>query len=115
MSDNSMDDRPPCLVVELAEELVSQIEAQELPPDFEPGDLHYRQILAHIRHEYTNYEQLLWKFPICVDHWEQGGMCDLDTDTGEPCIRMQEAHDLLKWKAKDAAAATYAEWCEKQH
>lgn len=42
----------------MAEELVFKIEAQDVPPDFNPGDWRYNQTLAYIRHQYANFEQL---------------------------------------------------------
>ena len=55
-----------CNIVALASDLVSKVWVEELPDDFEPGDLSYNEILANIRHEYTNYQELLWDLPICV-------------------------------------------------
>lgn len=104
----------PCRIVEVAESLVGEIEAYELPPDFDPGDLYYNEILANLRHEYTNYEPILWSLPSCSDHWEQGGECVWDYESDYECHLSREAHDLLKWAAKDAAAEVYQRWLENK-
>ena len=103
-----------CQIVEVAKELVGQVEAQELPSDFDPGDLWYDEILAVIRHEYTNYEELLNKLPLCVDIWD-AGQCvwQSEDDFDLECPFEREAHDLLKWAAKDAAEEVYQRWKAK--
>ena len=106
-----------CPLVEKAESLVSQIEAQELPDIesmasslFEPsdwGNWSYNQILAHIRHEYTNYEKLLDELPSCPA--DCNGLVD-----EQECIQRIIAHDTLKWAAKEAAAEAYQHLLDRQ-
>ena len=106
-----------CKIVEVAKALVSEIEAQELPADFEPGWVRYNQIIAGIRHEYTNYDQLLDRLPLCVDLWERNGTeyCNQQLEFPEDsCPLKDEAHDLLKWAAKAAAVEAYSGWLEKR-
>ena len=52
-----------CLRLEVAEQLENQVEGHEIPSDFEPGDIFDNEVLANIRHEYTNYEELLSVLP----------------------------------------------------
>ena len=107
-----MAERLRCQIVEVANELVARLEVQELPEDFDPGDLWYKQILANIRHEFTNYEGLLHELPLCVDFWDAGGECTAEISL--ECPLQQEAHDLLKWAANDMAKEVYQKWLEKR-
>jgi len=106
-----------CNIVALASDLVSKAWAKELPDDFEPGDLSDDQILANIRHEYTNYQELLQELPLCVDFENQAyckkiiGRGYLD---GDECPLLQEAHDVIKWGAKEKAEQVYSSWLEKK-
>ena len=102
-----------CPVVQIAGDLARQIEAQELPEDFDLKDMPYNLILPHIRHEYTNYEELLHDLPLCVDRWDQGIKC-YPEGAGEECNSMRKARDILKRAAKDAAEEIYLKW-ERQH
>ena len=102
-----------CPVVQIAGDLARQIEAQELPEDFNPGDMSYNLLLPHIRHEYTNYGELLRDFPLCADLWDQGIKCYSEGESQE-CHLMREARDILKRAAKDAAEEIYLKW-ERKH
>lgn len=116
--------KPECNIVKIAESLTSRIETRDLPPDFDPGDEWYNQILACIRHEYTNYEQLLWELPLCVDFWDEHGSeyCRVAAGCSEqewgrgfyPCPLQEWAHDILKWAAKAAAEKVYSEFTPDQ-
>jgi hypothetical protein len=108
-----------CNIVKIASDLVSKIWAEELPDDFEPGDLSYNEILANIRHEYTNYQELLWELPFCEDMWKENrSYCKKVAieyrlaSIGE-CPFLREAHDILKWDAKEKAEQVYSRWLEK--
>jgi hypothetical protein len=52
---------------------------------------------------------------MCVDFWERNGpdFCNSLAEEGEECLQAQEAHDLLKWEAKEAARAAYDHWLAK--
>jgi hypothetical protein len=102
-----------CPVVQIAGDLACQIEAQELPEDFDPGDMPYNLLLPHIRHEYTNYGELSRDLPLCADLWDQGIKCYPEGE-GEECNLMHEARDILKRAAKDAATEIYFKW-ERKH
>ena len=76
----------PCQIVEVANQLASQANVtSRIPPDYDPSELWYEQIRAEIRHEFTNYEQLLHELPICADHWDAGGECVWDAESGLEC------------------------------
>jgi len=109
-----MTENPRCLVIKQAEERVSEIKAHDLPTDFDPGDMSYNEILAHVRHEFTNYEALLFTLPPCAVLWghrEYGCIQKLGSNVSEnDCPWEQEAHDLLKWAAKGAAEEVYQAW-----
>lgn len=102
-----------CPVVQIAGDLARQIEAQELPEDFDLGDMPYNLLLPHIRHEYTNYGELLRDLPLCADLWDQGIECYFEGES-EECRLMREARDILKRAAKDAAEEIYLRW-ERKH
>lgn len=102
-----------CPVVQIAGDLTRQIEARELPEDFDPGDMPYNLLLPHIRHEYTNYGELLHDLPSCVELWDQGIKCYSEGESKE-CNLMREARDILKRAAKDAAEKIYLKW-ERKH
>jgi len=85
-------------IVEAAKRLVLKIEVSELPDYFAVGDLYYRQLLAHVRHAYTNYDELSGELPSSAGYQAQGGFCPHDFDKGE-CWLRTEAHDILKWGA----------------
>ena len=101
-----------CNIVAIASDLASKVEAPELPSDFEPGDLYYNEILANIRHEYTNYEKLLWQLPLCID-FKNPDYCEKVTIEGYGCPLQKEAHDIIKWSAKEKAEQIYSRWLEK--
>ena len=92
-------------ITDLAESLVDRLKGQSLPADFEIGDGHYNLLIAHIRHEFTNYEELLWKLPGCPME------CTAIED-GDECIYQIMAHDTLKWAAKALAEELYSTWHE---
>jgi hypothetical protein len=102
-----------CNIVDKASDLASEVWAEELPDNFEPGDLYYNEILANIRHEFTNYQELLWQLPLCVD-FENPDYCEKVTIEGYGCPLQKEAHDIIKWSAKEKAEQIYSKWLEKK-
>lgn len=90
-----------CPKMKAVDKLVERLEAHEIPDGYEPGDWYYNQILAEIRHEYTNYDELLWELPDCPDCPEEV--------RGE-CEGVYLSHDALKWEAKNLAHSIYQEW-----
>jgi hypothetical protein len=102
-----------CPVVQIAGDLARQIEAQELPEDFDSGDMSYNLLLPHIRHEYTNCGKLLRDLPLCADLRDQGIECYFEGE-GKECPSMRKARDILKRAAKDAAEEIYLKW-ERKH
>ena len=102
-----------CNIVDKASDLASEVWAEELPDNFEPGDLYYNEILANIRHEFTNYQELLWQLPLCVD-FENPDYCEKVTIEGYGCPLQEEAHDIIKWSAKEKAEQIYSKWLEKK-
>jgi hypothetical protein len=81
-----------------------------IPDDYDPSELWCPQILAQIRHEFTNYEELLHDLPMCVDHWDAGGECVWDAETGLDCPLASQAHDIIKWAANRVASAEFDRW-----
>jgi hypothetical protein len=73
----------------------------------------YNLLLPHIRHEYTNYGELLPDLPLCADLWDQGIKC-YPEGAGEECNSMRKAREILKRAAKDAAEEIYLKW-ERKH
>ena len=107
----------PVGIIEKAEELVDRLEAKgSLPDDYKPEEL-YNVTLADIRHEYTNYEDLLHELPLCpcVDvPCDKAGTYDCPCYEGSPCESEYAAHETLKWPAKVLAERLYGEWRRKQ-
>jgi hypothetical protein len=104
-----------CRIVDVAERLASQVNMTcEIPPNYDPSNLWYRQVIAEIRHEFTNYEQLLEELPLCVDHVAAGGECVWDTEAGLECSLAEEAHKIIKWAANRVAEAEYDKWQNTQ-
>lgn len=108
-----------CDIMEAACRLVKEIDAEKLPIDFKPHFSNYDEILAEIRHDYTNYMDLLHELPLCEDTWKENRsyckkvanqyhlVCIAD------CPFLREAHDILKWKAKEKAEQIYSAWLEE--
>lgn len=113
----------PVGIVEKAHKLAHRLEAKgPLPDDYKPEEL-YNVILADIRHEYTNYEDLLNELPLCESTEPDWHGCDLacpfriQGDGGDSeceCPYSEQAHDELKWAAKGLAERLYGEWISKQ-
>ena len=103
-----------CDAERIAEALLAQLVVQELPEDYDPGDLSYNEVLAYIRHEYTNYQSLLWEMQETVDCCGCAeNPCSCDPEEGYECLSQLQAHDILKWAAKGVAEEAYARWREK--
>lgn len=104
-----------CRIVEIAEELVSEVKVEASLRDFYHGGGLSSKMLAHIRHKYTNYEQLLDWLPLCVDFWDKYSTeyCDQVSDDDEPeghCPLREQAHDILQLETTDAAEAACYRW-----
>lgn len=97
-----------CSKLEVVQSLIDQLEAEEIPDDYDRGNLSYNEILADIRHTYTNYEELLYELPECVGcTWNVG-------EEGIECPNATLAHDQLKWAARSLAESIYMEWLKKR-
>jgi hypothetical protein len=100
-------------IVDTAEDLAKQIEGIPLPADYDTSGLGYRQILASIRHEYTNYETLLYELPDCIPLWHAGKCPHANTeDSEDECPLRCLAHDILKQAGKEEAARIYTRHVE---
>ena len=116
---SSYDEKCPLGIETIAEDLVNKLEGEIIPSDYEPGDYEYAQILAEIRHTYTNYEELLMEMDQmanCIEYYHSGNICSIgefawDNLDGE-CDPKQFAHDTLKWAARDLAKELYNDWLE---
>lgn len=100
-------------MAEAGKSLVTKLEGYNIPDDFDPLDLSYNEIIANIRHQYTNYENILFELHLCVEYWDRGGYCPHDNEDGG-CILISETHDNLKWAAKEIAKDSYQEWLERK-
>ena len=91
----------PVGIVEKAYMLVSELEVTGKPDKATDwDDWSYNQILAHVRHEHTNYEELLNELPDCpieCSAYEEYGL------DGIACQHRGIAHDILKWAVKSLA------------
>lgn len=109
-------------IVEKAHKLAHRLEAnRSLPDDYKPQEL-YNATLAEIRHEYTNYEDLLNELPLC-------GCAELDWPGCDPscpfliqedwgavceCPYSEQIHNELKCAAKELAERLHRECLSKQ-
>lgn len=107
-------------IEQLVKLLMHQIKAADLPDDYSPGDSSYPEILANIRHEYTNYEELLNCLNEKLINIETGdSFCwtcpigNLDEDRPE-CVLEQSAHDELKYATKAKAKEIYQHWLDNK-
>lgn len=102
-----------CEVLDLARELLGTLDGYALPADWRPDSEWYNEILAEVRHAYTNYEESLRSLPLCTNEIE-AGRCTWDPEQESWCSIKAQAHDLLKRAAKDIAAKLYQAWQEQQ-
>ena len=101
-------------IVETANQLVIKLVAQDLPDDYKPSKgWSYLEEVAWIRHNYTNYEEMLWELPLCFEYWDNGGNCPHDYESGFNCPLYDKAHDILKWRAKELAAEISQKWLDR--
>jgi hypothetical protein len=99
-----MTNKPECPIIDLAWELSEQVEIGDIPSDSDAGDMWYNQVLAHLRHGYTNYEELLLSLNACChSNWQ---------DCGPDCLDKEIAHGILKQAAKRVADLAYTEWLD---
>lgn len=97
-----------CEKVEAAKSLIEELSATEIPENYDPGELNYDEILANIRHEFTNCDELYWAIPDC-------DICTWDvSEEGYECPEATYAHDEIKWAAKGLAEKIYREWLDKR-
>ena len=101
-------------IKEAAKQLVTKLEVDALPEDFDIAGLWYPQCVAKVRHNYTNYEQLLTELPLCVDYRDAGGACPHNFESGYDCPLKIAAHDTLKWAANDLAKQEYDAWLARR-
>lgn len=87
----------------IAYSLAEKLQAREIPSDFDPEGWHYLEAVAHVRHTFTNYEDLLEELPDCLDCFGEDG----------ECIHKAVAHDILKVEAKSLAMQIYDQWIEQ--
>lgn len=103
----------PLKINDIAWQLAEKLEGSDLPPDYEPADDQYLQIIANIRHEYTNYEELLYALSAYTT-----GACPVYFISGEihpdceeeQCAQLDMAHDILKSEAKKIAVQLFDKW-----
>ncbi len=110
-------------IVQKAETLKPRIQARELPADFVPGAsgfvgaASYHAVLARVRHEFTNYLELLGQLPQCMltadEHKDLRKVCP-ELGPGAECPYRKKAHNVLKWVANSAAKAAYDQWRRNQ-
>ena len=85
-----------------------------IPAEWQPDPgASYNEVVAEIRHAYTDYEDLLHSLPLCIDEME-AGRCTWDPEQESWCSIKDEAHNLLKWAAKGVAIRLYKEYQERK-
>jgi hypothetical protein len=104
----------PLHIVEKASQLASEIEARDLPLDFNPAGLSWKQNLCRIARQYTNYNALSRRLEgWLVAAWkDREGPCELG---GTDRIARSELecpdcpNHWLAWQVLSKAAQTAAE------
>ncbi len=95
-----------CAVTEAAARLSLELEAYSIPDDFQPEGK-YRQVVARVRDQYTNYRQLLVSLPSCTP-------ADCGKVEGGGCASHDLAEAMLEIEARRLAIGVYACW-EARH
>ena len=98
-----------CGVEEIVNELIEHVEGTELPEDFDhAGEFH--PLVAHIRHTYTNYDDLgeqLSKHCFDYDTGAVNEKCTRDSEEASECEFCLVARYRLRQAAKGKAIALY--------
>lgn len=105
----------PVGMLEKAKELASPEATGPVPDDYDPGDFSLNEVLADIRHEYTNYEGLLHSLPLCAASEPDWPGCSEECPFYHElweckCPYLDQVHHDLKWAAKEVARILYEEW-----
>ncbi|MFW6115964.1 MAG: hypothetical protein ACOC7Y_02760 [Chloroflexota bacterium] len=111
-------------VVDEAKGLASEIEGRELPMDFDPGDLSWRQLLLRIVQRFTNHQALsenLREWVIAEDAaalspcQRRLSQADKDSNPGCPdCSEHWLAQQELSQAAEKAAEGLYQVWLARK-
>jgi hypothetical protein len=111
-------------VVDEVSRLASQIEARDLPIDFDPGDLTWNENLVRIGHLYTNHDALSGQLQDWLaEAWERGDACCdrrgsqrcRSSELGCPCCPSRWlAQEKLSEAARAAAEPVYQKWLARK-
>lgn len=114
----------PLDVVKKARKLASQIEARDLPIDFDPGGLSWNQNLLRIARDYTNHDALFARFEDWVTTVCQQGEVDCDFRAASVCGNSELkcpccserwlAEQELAQAARAAAERVYQTWLARK-
>jgi hypothetical protein len=104
----------PLDVVEEARRLACRIEAQDLPLDFDPTGLSWKENLFRIARRYTNYDVLSRQLrDWLVQAWKDGDVpceqCATDIDQGVDLESLECPHHWSAQQELSRAAQTVAE------
>ena len=110
----------PIDAVEKALDLVSELEIRDIPEDYDPGPLRWRELIAQIAREFSNHGELVEKLEhaLTAAREELCGDCGFiasepDADFGECPERWLAEHEL--WTAAlDAAERSYQRWLARR-
>ena len=115
-----IDKRCPISAVDEALKLAPQIEVHEIPSDFEPGDVRWREILATIARRFSNYSELLEELEAVLDQAQPlADDCEFfaahpDGTPSEGCSERWLAEHRLWEAALAASEKAYQRWLAKQ-
>jgi hypothetical protein len=96
-----------CPVIQMARELRAQLQAQDIPGDFDPKGA-YWEVMLEVRYRFTNYGALLKALPSCpLD-------CPIAAQGGGPigagCFNYDLAQDMLRTDARWLALRAFEAW-----
>ena len=82
--------------------MASQIEARDLPPDFDPADLSWDQNVSRIAREYTNYETLSRQLQDwLIQAWQDGDVpCEHCATESDEEIELESLECPNHWLAQ---------------
>ena len=113
----------PVGIVEKASELADEAEGYDLPDDYAPMEgATWEMERARVRHEHTNYTDLLENLPACLcfeDDWvgcDDG--CPMKDKQNLCCCTAfgpgHDAHDIIMSACNSPAEEVLREWTEKR-
>lgn len=106
----------PIDAVDKALELASRLEVREIPRDFEPGDLLWREIVAWVMERFSNHAELQGELDEVLDaaYREYGEACGfLDARPDEDPTTGCSERRLAEYRLREAAFKASERACQR--